>query len=80
MTNVIFAGRDQSYEMRKEAIWAISNVVYHVKDKEMIEKFLEMDLMTLILERLQHDTDFGSISSMCLTTLGVLLERSDNAK
>ena len=52
MTNLIFAGRDTAHDMRKEAIWAISNVTYLIKDDAIIEQLLSQDLMTLLLERL----------------------------
>ena len=40
MTNLIFAGRDNAHDMRKEAIWAISNVVYLIKDEGIIDQML----------------------------------------
>jgi hypothetical protein len=80
MTNILFAGRDSAHDMRKEALWAISNIIYNIKDQQTLKDLIERDLMTLILERLQHDADSGPICSMCLTTLGILLERSSDSR
>jgi hypothetical protein len=80
MSNLMFAGRDTAHDMRKEAIWAISNIVYNIKDKANLDELLKHDLMTLLLERLQYDNDSGPICSMTLTTVGIILERSENAK
>ena len=52
MTNLTIAMRDTAHEMRKEAVWAISNVVYNVKDADSIRKLIESEIMTLLLERL----------------------------
>jgi hypothetical protein len=54
--------------------------VYNLKHEKHIEILLNFDLMTMLLERLQHDSDSGAICSMCLTALSLLLERSENAR
>ena len=80
MANILFAGRDNAHDMRKEAIWAISNIVYNIKDTLILKQLVERDLVTLLLERLQYDSDSGPICSMCLTTLSILMERSPEGK
>ena len=52
MTNILFAGRDTAHDMRKEAIWAISNIIYNIKDERVHKNLIEKDLMTLLIERL----------------------------
>ena len=45
-----------------------------------MEELLKLDLMTLLLERLENDYDSGPICSLILATVGTLLERSEDAK
>ena len=61
-------------------MWALSNVVYKLHDKVMVEKLIECDIMSILLEMLQRDADSGSIASLALTTTNELLNKCDNAR
>lgn len=80
MSNLVFAGRDPAHDMRYEAIFAISNIVYNIKDKGNLKELLNLDLMTLLLERLENDDDSGPFCSLILTIVGIILDRSEDAK
>ena len=79
MLNLLCACRDSAHEMRKEAIWALSNIFFKVTDKARIERLVEQDVMSTVLEMLSRDGDSGSIASLGLTTINELLTKSDNA-
>jgi len=78
--NLFYACRDNSFEIRKEAIWTLSNILYQVTDKEVLESLINLDIVTILLERLQRDHDSGSICSLSLQAVDYLLQKSDNAK
>ena len=50
--NLFYACRDNSFEIRKEAIWTLSNILYQVTDKEVMESLINLDIVTILLERL----------------------------
>jgi len=78
--NLLSACRDSSVEMRKEAVWALSNTLNLLHDKDRIERLISMDIMATLLELLQKDEDSGSIASLALSTVNYLLNKSDTAK
>ena len=80
MINLLCACRDSAYELRKEAIWVLSNIIHRISDKERVEKLVEMDVMSTLIELLQRDSDSGTISSLGLNAVNQLLTRSDQAK
>ena len=77
MINLLCACRDSAYELRKEAIWVLSNIIHRISDKERVEKLVEMDVMSTLIELLQRDSDSGTISSLGLNAVNQLLTRSD---
>jgi hypothetical protein len=46
----------------------------------VIESLINLDIVTILLERLQRDFDSGSICSLSLQAVDYLLQKSDNAK
>jgi hypothetical protein len=66
MHNLLYSCRDNAFEMRKEAVWAVSNILYRVSDPAVIEHLVSIDIVNVIVERLQRDSDSGSISSLSL--------------
>lgn len=77
---MFYACRDNAFEIRKEAIWTLSNILYQVTDKGVIEALINLDIVTVLLERLQRDHDSGSICSLSLQAVDYLLMKSENAK
>jgi len=75
----LIACRDTVHELRKEAVWAMSNVVYFVTDTKLLDSIVDQDVISLILELLQRDQDSGSITSLSLSTLQSLLSKSEKA-
>lgn len=69
MIPLLFACRDNAHEVRKEAIWALGNVTYHVHDKQTIQKIVELDIISIVLELLDRDQDSGVISQIGLTVI-----------
>ena len=66
--------------MRKEAVWAVSNILYRVTDPSVIEHLVSLDIVHVIVERLQRDSDSGSISSLTLQSVDYLIFKSETAK
>jgi hypothetical protein len=66
--------------MRKEAVWAVSNILYRVSDPAVIEHLVSIDIVNVIVERLQRDSDSGSISSLSLQSVDYLLQKSQTAR
>ena len=66
------ACRDKSPEIKKEAVWALCNITYKVDDPVYLEKLLENDIMNIIIELIQHDSENGTIISLALDTLETL--------
>lgn len=80
MLNLLMSCRDTAHEVRKEAVWALSNVVYKITDSARIERIIESDVMSILLEMLVRDADSGSIASLALTSVNELLTKSENAR
>ena len=80
LVNLLYACRDNSFDIRKEAIWALSNILYQVNDKETIESLVTMDVVGILIDRLQRDYDSGSICSLSLQSVDYLLQKSVNAR
>ncbi len=80
LINLLFASRDNSFDIRKEAIWTLSNILYQVNDKDSIEILVNNDVVGILIERLQRDHDSGSICSLSLQSVDYLLQKSANAR
>jgi hypothetical protein len=74
---LLCACRDSSYELRKEGMWALSNLVHKLPDPA---KLVEYDVMSCLIDLLQRDGDSGTIASLGLTALNEILARSQAAK
>jgi len=77
--NLLNACRDNAPEIRKEAIWCISNIFFFVSDKARIERLVEHDLMLTLIDMLQKDYDSGHIVSLALSCVNSLLTKSGSA-
>jgi len=75
--HLLSACRDSSYELRKEGMWALSNLVHKLPDPA---KLVDMDVMSCLIDILQRDGDSGTIASLGLTALNEVLARSEVAK
>jgi hypothetical protein len=51
-----------------------------VNDKETIESLVSMDVVGILIDRLQRDYDSGSICSLSLQSVDYLLQKSVNAR
>ena len=52
MLNLVFSCKDPLYDLRKEAVWALSNICYRLTDKQRIMKLIENDVMIVLIELL----------------------------
>lgn len=77
MHYLLCACRDTSYELRKEGMWALSNLIHKLPDPT---KLVELDVMSCLIDLLQRDGDSGTIASLGLTALNEVLTRSQPAK
>lgn len=77
--NLLLACRDSALEMRKEAIWSLSNITHILTDPVRIQTLVEADIMSTMIELLQKDGECGSIASLALTSVNDLLNKSPNA-
>ena len=80
MVSLLMACRDSAYELRKEGMWALSNIIHRLTDEAHLTKLIEMDVMSCINDILQRDGESGTVASLGLTALNELLTRSDQAK
>ena len=80
MVYLLMACRDSAYELRKEGIWALSNIIHRMTDQTHLCKLIEMDIMSSLIDILQRDGDSGTVAALGLNALNELLTRSDQAK
>ena len=80
MVYLLMACRDSAYELRKEGIWALSNIIHRMTDQPHLCKLIEMDIMSSLIDILQRDGDSGTVAALGLNALNELLTRSDQAK
>ncbi len=77
MVYLLMACRDSAYELRKEGIWALSNIIHRMTDQPHLCKLIEMDIMSSLIDILQRDGDSGTVAALGLNALNELLTRSD---
>lgn len=72
--------RDSSFDVRKEAVWAVSNVLHYLQEPASIELIIQQDVMSIMLEMLQRDSESGSVASLALSTINELLTKSETGR
>lgn len=78
--NLLTCCHDSTLLMRKEAIWALTNILHKVSGRERVEKLVSMDIISTIINLLQKDADNGPIATLALAAIDLLLNKSENAK
>ena len=61
LINLVFAGREKNIEVKKEAIWVISNLCYIINDPATLDMIIKADVLTLIYEVIVYEAEYGQI-------------------
>lgn len=69
-----------SHEIRKEACWALSNVLVKVTEQEVIERVLQKDVVATLLYMLERNQESGAICSLAITGVYHILAKSETAQ
>ena len=78
--NLLTSCHDSTLLMRKEAIWALTNILHKVSGRERIENLVNMDIISTIIDLMQKDVDNGPIATLALAAVDLLLSKSESAK
>jgi hypothetical protein len=73
--HMILCCHDMNYELRKEAIWTISNICYKVSDAGKMAKIKEFEVLQALLGIFQKDFEQGSMMILALEACKRLLEK-----
>jgi hypothetical protein len=80
IVNLLTSCHDSTLLMRKEAIWALTNIVHKMSGRERFENLINMEIITTIIDLLQKDADNGPIATLGLAAIDILLGKSETAK
>jgi hypothetical protein len=80
IVNLLTSCHDSTLLMRKEAIWALTNIVHKMSGRERFENLINMEIITTIINLLQKDADNGPIATLGLAAIDILLGKSETAK
>lgn len=78
--NLLNSCHDSTLIMRKEAVWALTNILHKASGRERIENLVNMDIISTIIDLLQKDGDNGAIATLSMAAVDILLSKSENAK
>lgn len=54
ISNLIYAAKDNNYELKREAVWTISNICVSIYDNDAIRDLLYADVLTLFYDILAY--------------------------
>jgi hypothetical protein len=80
LTNLIYGSKDTNLNIRREAIWTISNICAVVQDAKVLNELIMSDVLTLFYDLLIYDHDLGQLMMLTLSGLDHLLKKSPIAK
>mmetsp|Transcript_8989 Transcript_8989/g.6753 ORF Transcript_8989/g.6753 Transcript_8989/m.6753 type:complete len:95 (-) Transcript_8989:225-509(-) len=71
--NLIYLAKERNIDVKKEAIWTISNICSTIQNAELIEELISMSVMHLFQDLLASHDEYGNILILCLTGVEFML-------
>ncbi len=76
---LISAALGKNFEMKKEAIYVISNMISSIYDVVVIKKMVDNSVVHMLTEILTYDQESGIILILCLESMKRLFEKNEMA-
>lgn len=80
LTNIIYCAKDTCLAIRKQAVWALSNIIINIHDSAILQDLIYVSIVNLIYDILVTDFEQGRMILLVLSAMNHLFEKLDNAK
>ena len=80
ISNLIFTAQCKNKDLRKEALYALQNLVVYSNEKEVIERLLKDNVMHLFFLVLENETIEGLEQLLALNATNQLIKKSEMAR